>query len=140
MAHRVVALAIPDVILFDLAIPVEVFGRDAERGRYSFTVCTETPGAVSAVSGLGVSVERGLATLDTADTVIVPGFFPEGRPFAAGPRKPPRCRGSRGSSGIGLRGGVCASGGRSAGRADRHHSLGVRRRACDSLSRGQGPA
>ena len=47
---------------------------------HSFTVCTETPGAVSAVSDLGVTVERGLATLDTADTVIVPGFFPRDAP------------------------------------------------------------
>ncbi len=41
--HRVVAVAIPDVILFDLAIPAEVFGRAVEHDRYSFTVCTERP-------------------------------------------------------------------------------------------------
>jgi transcriptional regulator GlxA family with amidase domain len=80
MAHRVVALAIPDVILFDLAIPVEVFGRDLERERYSFTVCTERPGAVSAVSDLGLIVELGLEGLEDADTVIVPGFFPRDAP------------------------------------------------------------
>jgi transcriptional regulator GlxA family with amidase domain len=64
------------VILFDLAIPVEVFGRAVERHRYAFEVCTERPGAVSCVSGLEVRVPRGLSALDAADTVIVPGFHP----------------------------------------------------------------
>jgi transcriptional regulator GlxA family with amidase domain len=74
--HRVVAVAIPDVILFDLAIPAEVFGRAVERHRYAFTVCAERPGAVSSSSGIDVRVPRGLRALDTADTVIVPGFYP----------------------------------------------------------------
>lgn len=38
--HRVVALVVPDVIIIDLAIPAEIFGRKVESGRYSFTVCT----------------------------------------------------------------------------------------------------
>ncbi len=74
--HRVVAVAIPDVILFDLAIPAEVFGRQLEHDRYSFEVCTECPGAVSCTSGVDVHVPRGLRALDAADTVIVPGFHP----------------------------------------------------------------
>jgi transcriptional regulator GlxA family with amidase domain len=74
--HRVVAVAIPDVILFDLAIPAEVFGRQVERDRYAFEVCTECPGAVSCTSGVDVHVPRGLRALDAADTVIVPGFHP----------------------------------------------------------------
>ncbi len=74
--HRVVAVAIPDVILFDLAIPAEVFGRAVERDRYSFTVCTERPGVVSCTSGVDMHVLRGLRALDAADTVLVPGFHP----------------------------------------------------------------
>jgi transcriptional regulator GlxA family with amidase domain len=74
--HRVVAVAIPDVILFDLAIPAEVFGRAIERDRYSFTVCTERPGVVSCRSGVDMHVLRGLRALDAADTVLVPGFHP----------------------------------------------------------------
>lgn len=74
--HRVVAVAIPDVILFDLAIPAEVFGRRVERHRYAFEVCTERPGPVSCTSGVDVHVPRGLSALDGADTVIVPGFHP----------------------------------------------------------------
>jgi transcriptional regulator GlxA family with amidase domain len=74
--HRVVAVAIPDVILFDLAIPAEVFGREIERHRYAFEVCAERPGAASSTSGVDVRVPRGLSALDAADTVIVPGFYP----------------------------------------------------------------
>ena len=74
--HRVVAVAIPDVILFDLAIPGEVFGREAERSRYSFEICAERPGAVASASGVEVRVSRGLSALEAADTVIVPGFYP----------------------------------------------------------------
>jgi AraC family transcriptional activator FtrA len=74
--HRVVAVVIPDVILLDLAIPSEVFGRSVERHRYSFEVCAEWPGAVSSTSGVDVRVPRGLSALDAADTVIVPGFYP----------------------------------------------------------------
>jgi transcriptional regulator GlxA family with amidase domain len=78
--HRVVALVVPDVIIFDLAIPAEIFGREVERDRYSFGVCTEHPGVVSSASGFDVRVNRGLELLGQADTVIVPGFFPRDDP------------------------------------------------------------
>jgi transcriptional regulator GlxA family with amidase domain len=78
--HRVVALVVPDVIIFDLAIPAEIFGREVERDRYSFEVCTEHPGAVSSTSGLDLQVDEGLEALEHADTVIVPGFFPRDDP------------------------------------------------------------
>jgi transcriptional regulator GlxA family with amidase domain len=74
--HRIVAVAIPDVILFDLAIPAEVFGRRVERDRYAFEVCAERPGMVPTATGVDIRVPRGLKALDTADTVIVPGFHP----------------------------------------------------------------
>jgi transcriptional regulator GlxA family with amidase domain len=81
--HRVVALVVPDVIIFDLAIPAEVFGRSVERERYSFTVCTEHPGAVSTASGFDVRIKSGLEAVEHADTVIVPGFFPRDDPSPA---------------------------------------------------------
>ena len=81
--HRVVAVAIPDVILFDLAIPAEVFGRTVERHRYAFEVCAERPGPISSASGVGVQVRRDLSALDAADTVIVPGFYPRDDPSPA---------------------------------------------------------
>jgi transcriptional regulator GlxA family with amidase domain len=78
--HRVAALVVPDVIIFDLAIPAEIFGRAVERDRYSFAVCTEHPGTVSSASGFDVRVDQGLEALEHADTVIVPGFFPRDDP------------------------------------------------------------
>jgi transcriptional regulator GlxA family with amidase domain len=78
--HRVVALAIPDVVAFDLSIPAQVFGHLEEQARYSFTVCAEHPGEVSTSRGFGVTVRRGLDALETADTIIVPGFHPYGEP------------------------------------------------------------
>ncbi len=72
--HRVVALAIPDVVAFDLSIPAHVFGHDDERDRYSFTVCAERPGDIPTSTGFSVSVRHGLDALEHADTVVVPGF------------------------------------------------------------------
>lgn len=76
MAHRVVALALPDVVAFDLAIPAQVFGHPSERGRYSFAVCAERPGAIRTTTNFEVHTDAGLAALKAADTVIVPGFLP----------------------------------------------------------------
>jgi transcriptional regulator GlxA family with amidase domain len=78
--HHVVALVVPDVILFDLAIPAEIFGRAVERDRYDFTVCTEQPGAVQSTSGFNLDIGSGLGAMEGADTVIVPGFFPRHDP------------------------------------------------------------
>lgn len=74
--HRVVALAIPDVVAFDLSIPAQVFGHDDERDRYSFTVCAERPGDIPTSTGFSVSARHGLEALRYADTVVVPGFHP----------------------------------------------------------------
>jgi transcriptional regulator GlxA family with amidase domain len=74
--HTVVALVVPEVIIFDLAIPAEIFGRAVERERYAFTVCTERPGAVRSTSGFDLQIGSGLDAMEVADTVIVPGFFP----------------------------------------------------------------
>ncbi|MDA0634564.1 helix-turn-helix domain-containing protein [Nonomuraea sp. CA-218870] len=76
--HRVVALALPSVVMFDLAIPAEVFGGDG----YSFAVCAETPGHVPTTNGFDVRITRGLDALDTADTVVVPGYAPPEEPSA----------------------------------------------------------
>jgi transcriptional regulator GlxA family with amidase domain len=81
--HSVVALVVPEVIIFDLAIPAEIFGRAVERERYAFTVCTERPGAVRSTSGFDVQIGTGLDAIEAADTVIVPGFFPRNDPSPA---------------------------------------------------------
>ena len=78
--HKVVALVVPEVIIFDLAIPAEIFGRAVEHERYAFTVCTEHPGRLRSTSGFDVEIASGLDAVDDADTVIVPGFFPRDDP------------------------------------------------------------
>ncbi|MFI6388086.1 helix-turn-helix domain-containing protein [Nonomuraea sp. NPDC050540] len=74
--HRVVALALPSVVAFDLAIPAEVFGGE----EYSFAVCARAPGPVPATTGFEIAVAHGLDALLEADTVVVPGYAPLDEP------------------------------------------------------------
>ncbi|MET4095795.1 hypothetical protein ABIB51_002734 [Arthrobacter sp. UYCu712] len=74
--HNVVALALPEVVAFDLAIPAQVFGHVDERERYSFKVCAAEPGLVPTTTGYAIQVTHGLDVLHTAGTVVVPGFSP----------------------------------------------------------------
>jgi len=78
--HRVVALALPDVVAFDLSIPAQVFGHVDERDRYRFSVCAERPGELRSTTGFSITVADGLAALTEADTVVVPGFMPTDDP------------------------------------------------------------
>jgi len=70
--HRVVVLALGEVVAFDLAIAAQVFGR--EPARYEFCVCGARPGPVATSTGFGLLVDHGLEALADADTVIVPGI------------------------------------------------------------------
>ncbi|MGB6162445.1 MAG: DJ-1/PfpI family protein [Pseudonocardiaceae bacterium] len=81
--HRIVALALPEVEDFDLAIPARVFGRRFERDRYSFGVCASTPGLVPTTTGYAVHAPLGLNALAAADTVVVPGYYPHDEPAPA---------------------------------------------------------
>jgi transcriptional regulator GlxA family with amidase domain len=72
--HRVVALALPDVVAFDLAIPAQIFGHSDERARYSFAVCAEVAGIVPTTTGFDVAAPHGIEALVDADTVVVPGY------------------------------------------------------------------
>jgi transcriptional regulator GlxA family with amidase domain len=72
--HRVVALALPKVVAFDLSVPAQVFGR--YEGPYAFAACAAAPGRVPTTTGFSVHVEHGLEALADADTVLVPGFDP----------------------------------------------------------------
>ena len=78
--HRVVALALPDVVAFDLAIPAQIFGRWPSPAPYSFEVCAPQPGSVPTTTGYAVQVSHGLEALREADTVVVPGYVPNDRP------------------------------------------------------------
>jgi transcriptional regulator GlxA family with amidase domain len=74
--HRVVAVALEQVVAFDLSIPAQIFGHRQERERYAFSVCAERTGAVASTTGFAVQADAGLDAVATADTVIVPGYFP----------------------------------------------------------------
>ncbi|HSZ40966.1 MAG TPA: helix-turn-helix domain-containing protein [Trebonia sp.] len=80
--HEVVALALPAVEAFDLAIPSQIFGHHKQSGRYRFTVCAPVAGLVPSTTGYEVRAARGLECLAGADTVVVPGYLPLGNPGA----------------------------------------------------------
>ena len=70
--HRVVALALPSVILLDLAAPTHVFGH-CGGGLYRFELAGLRPGPVTTSTGLEITARRGLSALADADTIVVPG-------------------------------------------------------------------
>lgn len=72
--HHVVALAIPDVVAFDLSIAAQIFGHRDQSERYSFAVAALYPGTVQTTTGFTIQAHHGLAELDRASTVIVPGY------------------------------------------------------------------
>ena len=74
--HAVVALALPAVEAFDLAIPAQVFADPGLPRRYEFTVCAPQAGLVPSTAGFAVQAEHGLEALAAADTVVVPGYLP----------------------------------------------------------------
>jgi transcriptional regulator GlxA family with amidase domain len=72
--HRIVVLALDDVIAFDLATPVEVLGRAAdEHGRALYDVRVAGPTASAGAGPMRIQVPHRLDALDDADTVLVPG-------------------------------------------------------------------
>ncbi|MEU3599807.1 helix-turn-helix domain-containing protein [Streptomyces sp. NPDC006798] len=76
--HRVVVLALPDVIPFELSIPPRIFGRahgPSGEPLYEVVSCTPVPGRVPANGDFDVHVERGPEELEQADTVIVPAAY-----------------------------------------------------------------
>ncbi len=74
-SHRVVVLAVPPVISFDLSIPDLVFRRAFvdRRPVYEVRVCTADPGPVATDGGFDALVRHGLEALADADTVVVTG-------------------------------------------------------------------
>lgn len=72
--HTVAVLALPDTIAFDLATPVEVFGRvqlACGQAGYRVMVCGAEP--VVTAGPMRIATDHGLDALSAADTVIVPG-------------------------------------------------------------------
>jgi AraC family transcriptional activator FtrA len=71
-AHHVVALALPGVMLLDLAAPTHVFGHCGSP-YYTFELAALRAGPVRSSTGLDVLATAGLDALHRADTVVVPG-------------------------------------------------------------------
>ena len=78
--HRVVGLLVGEVVMFDLAIADQVFGRT---DGYTWSVCGVRRGWLPTTTGLAVRVDHGLAALDEADTIVVPGIGDEAWPVPA---------------------------------------------------------
>jgi transcriptional regulator GlxA family with amidase domain len=71
--HTVAVLALDDVIVFDLATPVQAFGFTRLSGgqpAYRVLVCGES---VIKSEGFTLRPDHGLDALDEADTIVVPG-------------------------------------------------------------------
>jgi transcriptional regulator GlxA family with amidase domain len=75
--HRVVVVALDEVVAFDLGTPAQIFGsaRDADLTP-NYTVTTSSPGgrAVRSSAGFQVLPDHGLEATAEADTVIVAGI------------------------------------------------------------------
>ena len=77
MTHRVVLVAMDEIVAFDLGVPAQVFGaaRDAAgTGLYDITTCSEGGRPVRSGGGFRVVPDHGLSALTDADTVVVPGI------------------------------------------------------------------
>lgn len=73
--HRVVVLALPGVVPFELAIPARLFGaaRDTDGGPlYSVTTCTLDGRSVATAADYAIEVDRDATALAEADTVVLP--------------------------------------------------------------------
>lgn len=71
--HRVVALALPSVLLLDLAAPTHLFGH-CGAPHYAFALAGATAGPVATSTGIELLARHGLEALTEADTIVVPGI------------------------------------------------------------------
>ncbi|MBT2231192.1 GlxA family transcriptional regulator [Nonomuraea sp. NEAU-A123] len=92
--HRVVVLALPNVIPFELSVPSRIFC--AARGPgdeplYEVITCTLDGGPVATAADYAIAVEHDAGALATADTVVIPaaeGFADITRPESLPPGLP----------------------------------------------------
>lgn len=77
MGHKVVALAYDQLCTFEFGCTVELFALPRPELKvpwYEFGVCAAERGALRAAGGLEVRVPHGLKLLDSADTIVIPGW------------------------------------------------------------------
>ncbi len=78
---RVVVPVLEHTSLFELAVPVGVFGLpldDDGKGWYDLTMCSTSPATHHAAGGLSLQTERGLDAILDADLVVVPACIMKG--------------------------------------------------------------
>ena len=81
--HTVAVLALDGVIAFDLATPIEVFGRTRlPDGRAAYRVKVCAPDQDVDAGAFTLRAPWDLSTLDTADTIILPGLADPTAPVA----------------------------------------------------------
>jgi transcriptional regulator GlxA family with amidase domain len=83
LVKTVVVLALDDVIAFDLATPIEVFGRARHSDMTpAYRVLVAGPDRLVNAGPIDIRVAHGLDVLETADTIIVPGLNDPSRSLA----------------------------------------------------------
>jgi transcriptional regulator GlxA family with amidase domain len=74
--HRVALVALDDISAFHLSVPCLVF-QDIfilQQPAFELTICSEQAREVALSSGFNATIEHGLATLDDADIIVIPGW------------------------------------------------------------------
>ncbi|WEJ91404.1 MAG: transcriptional regulator FtrA [Klebsiella huaxiensis] len=75
--HRVIALAYDGLCTFEFGVAVEIFGLSRpEMGErwYQFAVAAVDEGELRATGGIRLMTDGGMALLNEADTIVVPGW------------------------------------------------------------------
>jgi AraC family transcriptional activator FtrA len=75
--HHVACIAYDGLAVFEFGIVSEIFGRkrpELERELYRFSVCAVEEGILRSDSGLDLSVPIDWQTLESADTIVIPGW------------------------------------------------------------------
>ncbi|MER5889536.1 helix-turn-helix domain-containing protein [Streptomyces sp. NPDC001941] len=97
LPHRVVVLALPGLLPFELGIPHRIFGRafapeaaegGERRALYETVTCGLRPGAVRTDADFDIHVAHGAEALATADTVVVPASYELGPVYERGELTP----------------------------------------------------
>src|SRR5215469_10718991 len=77
MSHKVVAVAYDQLCTFEFGCTVELFALTRPElpvSWYEFTVCAAERGPLRAAGGVVVRVPHSLRLLDSADTIVIPGW------------------------------------------------------------------
>ena len=83
--HRVVVLAYDNLCLFEFGIATEIFGLprpELDVDWYQFDVCSVETNELSGLGGIKIRASKSIKLLDSADTIIIPGWTPDSSPAA----------------------------------------------------------